>query len=78
VSGLSPSTGAAKRVTSVELTGANLATAVKVTVDGVAIRFTRVSDTRLRLLLPPHAAGPATVQVTTLGGGGVATFTYTA
>nr|BFE84937.1 hypothetical protein GCM10020093_075380 [Planobispora longispora] len=38
------------------------------TAGGVPASFTRVSDTRLKVVLPTRAAGTAYVQVTTPGG----------
>ncbi|GAA2351375.1 IPT/TIG domain-containing protein [Dactylosporangium salmoneum] len=80
VTSLSPSLGSAKASTTVELTGTNIGNATKVTVGGVAVSFTKISDTKLRLVLPPHAAGATTVLVTTTGGtsaaSAAATFTY--
>ncbi|MFI5913709.1 IPT/TIG domain-containing protein [Dactylosporangium sp. NPDC051541] len=80
VASLSPNAGGTKVSTTVTLTGANLGGATKVTVNGAAVSFTKVSDTQLKIVLPPHAAGATTVQVTTPGGTSAAaagaTFTY--
>ncbi|GAA3294564.1 IPT/TIG domain-containing protein [Dactylosporangium vinaceum] len=80
VATLSPNAGGTKISTTVTLTGANLGGATKVTVNGAVVSFTKISDTQLKIVLPPHAAGAATVQVTTPGGtsaaAAAATFTY--
>ncbi|WP_432981067.1 IPT/TIG domain-containing protein [Dactylosporangium sp. CA-233914] len=80
VASMSPSTGGTRVSTTVELTGTGLGGTSKVTVGGVAVAFTKISDTKLRIVLPPHAAGTVAVQVTTLGGtsanNAAATFTY--
>ncbi|MER7279854.1 IPT/TIG domain-containing protein [Dactylosporangium sp. NPDC000244] len=80
VASLLPNSGGTKVSTAVTLTGANLGGATKVTVNGATVGFTKVSDTQLRIVLPPHAAGATTVQVTTPGGTSAAapgaTFTY--
>ncbi|MGI5245879.1 IPT/TIG domain-containing protein [Dactylosporangium sp. CA-139066] len=80
VTSLSPSAGGAKAATTVELTGTGIGGATKVTVGGVSLTFTKVSDTKLRVVLPPHPAGAVTLQVTTPNGVSAtsagATYTY--
>ncbi|WP_433053061.1 IPT/TIG domain-containing protein [Dactylosporangium sp. CS-033363] len=76
VTSLLPSTGGTKVATTVTLSGANLGGATRVTANGAVVSFTKVSDSQLRVVLPPHAAGATTVQVTTPGGTAGSTFTY--
>jgi hypothetical protein len=80
VATLSPSVGGAKVSTTVELTGTNIGAATKVTAGGVAVTFTKLSDTKLRIILPPHAAGSVSLQVITPNGVSAAsagsTYTY--
>jgi hypothetical protein len=77
VGALTPNTGGIKVSTTVTLTGTALGSATKVTVGGVNVTFTKVSDTQLRIVLPPHAAGATSVQVTTPSGTSAgSTFTY--
>ncbi|GLX51268.1 hypothetical protein Shyhy01_42180 [Streptomyces hygroscopicus subsp. hygroscopicus] len=65
---VSPSLGAAAGSTVVVLTGTGLTTATAVTVDGVPVGFTVLSDTRMTAVVPPGPVGDAAVRVTTAGG----------
>jgi hypothetical protein len=80
VSSVSPSFGSAKTSTTIELSGANLGTATKVTASNVSLTFTRISESKLRVVVPAHAVGTVTLQVTTPAGVSStspgATFTY--
>ncbi|MEV1286634.1 IPT/TIG domain-containing protein [Micromonospora sp. NPDC049679] len=82
ITSLNPKGGLTYLPTPVTITGVNFTAASKLTVGGVAVSFTRVSDTQLKATLPAHAAGDVDVQVTTPGGvtatGSDAQFTYTA
>jgi len=49
------------------ISGTELAGATEVTVDGVPVPFTQVSDTEITFVTPPHAAGEVEVVVTTPG-----------
>ncbi|SDY15355.1 IPT/TIG domain-containing protein [Micromonospora pattaloongensis] len=82
ITSISPKSALTYVTTPVVITGVNLTAASKVTVDGVAVSFTRVSDTQIKVSMRPHAAGDVDVQVTTPGGvtatGSDAQFSYTA
>ena len=82
VTGIAPSSGLTHKITQVTVTGTDLTGATKVTLDGAALTFTKVSATQLRVSLPAHAAGDADLQVTAPGGTSVvdtaSTFTYRA
>jgi Papain family cysteine protease/IPT/TIG domain len=75
VTALSPATGVTNVATTVTLTGTNIGGATRVAAGSASLAFTRVSDTQLTVVLPPHAAGTVTIQVTTPGGVSVATST---
>ncbi|NJC70946.1 hypothetical protein HC031_14655, partial [Planosporangium thailandense] len=68
VSGLSVTSAYTYLSTPVVVTGSYLTGATKVTLSGVAVAFTRVSDTQLKVTLPAHVAGAVDLQVTTPGG----------
>ncbi|MBG0826931.1 IPT/TIG domain-containing protein [Planomonospora sp. ID67723] len=68
VSRLSATRGLTAARTPVTIEGTGFTAASKVSVGGVSVAFTRVSDTRLSLVLPIRAAGTAYLQVTTPGG----------
>ncbi|MFF2389696.1 IPT/TIG domain-containing protein [Agromyces sp. NPDC058104] len=75
---LAPGSGPATGGTTVTISGADLGGATEVTVDGVPVPFTQVSDTEITFVTPPHAAGEVEVVVTTPGGESNALpFTYT-
>jgi len=80
ITAITPSTGPTYLRTAVKVTGVNLTDASKLTVDGVSVVFTKVSDTELKVVLPVHATGAADLQVTTPGGetplGSDTQFTY--
>ncbi|KRC60611.1 hypothetical protein ASE14_06360 [Agromyces sp. Root81] len=65
---LAPDEGPVAGGTPVTITGTDLAGATSVTVDGVSVPFTQVSDTEISFTTPAHAAGPVDVVVTTPGG----------
>ncbi|MFF2493331.1 IPT/TIG domain-containing protein [Agromyces sp. NPDC058064] len=74
---LDPDEGPAAGGTPVTITGTELAGATTVSVDGVSVPFTQVSDTEIEFTTPPHTAGPVDVTVTTAGGESEPlTFTY--
>ncbi len=75
VTALSPASGPTNVATVVTLTGTNVGGATRVTVGSTSLAFTRVSDTQLKVVLPAHAAGTVTIQVTTPGGLSTATST---
>jgi IPT/TIG domain/Papain family cysteine protease len=76
---LSPASAATTAVTSVTVTGTNLGDVTRVTAGGASVAFTKVSNTQLRLTLPPHAAGPVDVVATSAAGASpAARFTYLA
>jgi hypothetical protein len=68
ITGLSVTSGKTNESTPVVLTGTNLPGITKVTAGGVAIAFTRVSDTQLRVVLAAHVAAAVHLQVTGPGG----------
>ncbi|GGQ84284.1 IPT/TIG domain-containing protein [Couchioplanes azureus] len=80
VTSLSVSRGLTTARTTVLINGTALTAATRVTVGGVSVAFTRVSESQIRVVLPTHTAGSAAIQVTTPGGlstgGGNATFTW--
>ncbi|MGW9178792.1 IPT/TIG domain-containing protein [Agromyces sp. NPDC055658] len=74
---LAPDAGPVAGGTPVTITGTDLGDAAEVTVDGVSVPFTQVSDTEITFETPAHAAGPVDVVVTTPGGAsGPLAFTY--
>jgi hypothetical protein len=78
---LSPATGAAAGGTSVTINGTNFLGATEVTFDGTpATNLVVVSDTKIRVKTPAHAAGAVDVAVTTPDGTATETggFTYSA
>jgi hypothetical protein len=68
ITAITPKTGLTYVRTPVVVTGANLGGVTKLTVDGVAVTFTKVNDTSLKVTLPVHAAGEFDVRVTGPGG----------
>jgi hypothetical protein len=82
VTGLSVKTGKSTNQIVTAISGTGLTGTTRVTVDGRAVPFQPVSDTQVLALIPPHAAGPVHVQVTTKNGTSVAgssdLFTYLA
>ncbi|MEV4516149.1 IPT/TIG domain-containing protein [Dactylosporangium sp. NPDC049525] len=78
---LSVTSGPTYQTTPVIVTGTNLGGVTAVRVGNVSALYQRVSDTQLKVTMPVHAAGQATVKVTTVGGvveGTAAPFTYVA
>ncbi|WP_350347468.1 IPT/TIG domain-containing protein [Agromyces sp. G08B096] len=74
---LTPDEGPIAGGTPVTITGTALGGATEVTIDGVPVPFTQVSDTEITFVTPPHAAGEVDVTVTTPGGtSGPLPFTY--
>ncbi|HEY1106672.1 MAG TPA: IPT/TIG domain-containing protein, partial [Agromyces sp.] len=65
---LAPDAGPVAGGTPVTITGTALGGATAVTVDGVPVAFTQVSDTEITFTTPAHAAGAVDVVVTTAGG----------
>jgi hypothetical protein len=69
VTGVSPATGPVAGGTTVTVTGSNLSSVSKVTFGGVAGTAPKaVSESRLSVRAPVHAAGTVAVQVTSPGG----------
>jgi len=62
----------------VEISGEKLSRTTSVTVDGVAQSFFSQDDNRIGLSLPAHAAGSATIEITTPGGTASTTYTFDA
>jgi hypothetical protein len=79
VTAVTPPTGLTAKSTTVLLSGTAFAGVTKVTSNGVAISFVKVAEAQIRVTLPPRAAGPVVLAVTTPGGTSTAaTFTYVA
>jgi IPT/TIG domain len=79
VTGVSPSSGPLTGGGTIVITGRSLLTATTVSIGGSSAVPTVVSDSELHVTAPAHAAGAATVAVTTRGGvAGTASFTYVA
>lgn len=79
ISGLSPNSGTLRGGTTVTMTGADLGAASKVTIGGVAVTPSTVTDSSLTFVTPAAPAGPVSVSVTTSGGtSSSARFTYLA
>ncbi|NJC74370.1 cell surface protein, partial [Planosporangium thailandense] len=68
VTGLSVTSAYTYLATPVVVTGTNFLAPSKVTINGVTVPFSRVSDTQLKVTLPAHVAGAVDLQVTTPGG----------
>ena len=76
---LSRSTGSTQTMTTVTITGQNLAKVTLVTASGRRTSFRRVSDTRLSITLVRHAAGTVQIKASSAGGTSNALpFTYEA
>src|SRR6185503_16945125 len=54
IGSLAPDSGSTVEATVVTLTGTGLGGATKVTADGAALKFTKVSDTQLKVAVPKH------------------------
>ena len=80
VAAVTPATGGTKSWTTVEVSGANFATVERVTSNGAAVSFAKLSETRLKVYLPPRVPGTVQIQVVTKGGSSAAApasiFTY--
>jgi hypothetical protein len=77
ITSLSVATARTRMTTPLTITGRALTAASRVTVAGVPVGFTRVSDSQLRLILPARfTAGAVPLVVTTPGGTSRATVTY--
>ncbi|WP_022893965.1 IPT/TIG domain-containing protein, partial [Agromyces subbeticus] len=75
---LNPDNGPETGGTTVTIIGTDLGGATSVTVDGVEVPFTQVSDTEITFVTPPHAPGEVDIVVTTPGGPSAPlVFTYT-
>ena len=75
---LDPDNGPETGGTTVTVIGTDLGGATSVTVDGVEVPFTQVSDTEITFVTPPHAPGEVDIVVTTPGGPSAPlVFTYT-
>jgi hypothetical protein len=68
VTKLSVAKGPTNVGTLITVTGTALVSVTKVSAGGVSVPFARISDSALQVVLPPHAAGTASIQVTTPGG----------
>lgn len=74
---LDPEAGPAAGGTSVTVTGARLAGAAEVAVDGRPVAFSQLSDTAVTFVTPAHAPGEVEVTVTAAGGASdPLTYTY--
>lgn len=79
ISGLSVSSGPVDASTEVVISGANFYRVSAVTAQGKAITYTVLSDQKVKVVLPPHAAGQVKLKIVALGGTvDGATFTYAA
>ncbi|WP_306205035.1 IPT/TIG domain-containing protein [Actinoplanes sp. RD1] len=80
VTDIAPAGGLTYVRTPVVVTGTGFTDSTKVTLAGVTVPYTKVSDTQLKLTLPTRAAGPADLRITTPGGTSAAgtPFTYEA
>jgi hypothetical protein len=79
IASLSPDSGSTVAATTVTVTGTGVGGATKVTSNGAALKFAKVSDTQLTVTLPTHAAGAVSIVVTNAGGASQgASFTYVA
>ncbi|GAB3865254.1 IPT/TIG domain-containing protein [Dactylosporangium cerinum] len=80
VAAVTPAAGGTRSWTTVEVSGANFATVDRVTSNGVVVSYAKLSETRLKVYLPPRAPGTVQIQVITKGGTSAAapasTFTY--
>lgn len=80
VTGLSLTQGSAIGGYPITISGSGFAFATDVTVAGTSVPFTVIYDGSISATMPPHAAGPVNVAVTTAGGTSSAvaasTFTY--
>ncbi len=80
VSAVTPATGGTKAWTTVEVSGTNFVTVDRVTSNGAVVSFVKLSETRLKVYLPPRAPGTVQIQVLTKGGTSAAAaasiFTY--
>jgi IPT/TIG domain-containing protein len=76
ITGLSPSSGLTNATTTVVVTGTNLGNVTKVLLGGTVCSYTMVNATTLKVFVPPRAAGPADLTITT-GGGTSAPATWT-
>lgn len=80
ITGLTPNQGFAIGGSPITVTGSGFLFATGVTVAGTAVPFTVGNDGSISMTMPPHAAGPVNVAVTTVGGTSSAvaasTFTY--
>ena len=69
LTGVAPATANAAGGTTLVLSGSGFADATAVVLGGVAARaFTVESDSRITAIAPPHATGPAAVEVSAPGG----------
>jgi hypothetical protein len=68
VTDVSPATGPTYRTTPVVITGTDFTGATKLTLNGATVPFSKVSGTQIKATLPVHAAGDASLVVTTPGG----------
>ncbi|UQU66518.1 IPT/TIG domain-containing protein [Couchioplanes caeruleus] len=68
ITSVTPNSGFTYARTPVVVTGANFTESTKLTVGGVTVPYTKVSDTQLKVTLPVHAAGAFQLRLTTPGG----------
>ncbi|MDG6110297.1 IPT/TIG domain-containing protein [Dactylosporangium aurantiacum] len=68
VAAVTPATGGTRSWTTVEISGTNFGTAERVTSNGAVVSFVKLSESRLKVYLPPRAPGTVQLQVITKGG----------
>lgn len=80
VGAVTPATGGTRTWTTVEVSGTNFGTVDRVTSNGAVVSFVKLSESRLKVYLPPRAPGTVQLQVITKGGASAAApasiFTY--
>lgn len=80
VNAVTPATGGTKAWTTVEVSGTNFITVDRVLSNGAVVSFVKLSETRLKVYLPPRKPGTVQIQVITKGGttasGAASIFTY--
>lgn len=77
ITGISPASGPVAGGTSVLIQGQNLANAT-VLLNGKPLTSTARTSSSLTVVMPPHAAGKVTIEISTIGGSSTAAFTYVA
>jgi hypothetical protein len=78
ITSVTPTSGSTLGGTKVVVSGSGFSFLTAASVGGVVTSDVLVSDSEVDLVTAAHAAGPATVAITTLGGTATAAFTYNA